>query len=215
MTVPNIPLDFWKQEHEQLAALVAPRLQGLAAVGIAQAERKLRAMGMYFDNAVAHQEAAAWARAHTEEILQQFETRTQGLVGDKIATWVETPGLKTRDLVEMLQPVLDGNVTRAYTVGVTETTRAFAEGNNLAFKAAGIPGMAFKPPAHPNCRCDTAVKRIPGTHDWVVVWYTEHDSLVCVKTVHTPWGDVDGCRGMHGIVISEGPFLGRRYSEVA
>lgn len=209
-----LPSDFWQQEHEWLAKLVQPRMQTLAAVGIGQAEKKLAQLGIYFDNSLVHQQAASWARTYTDQLLQQFETRTQGMVGEKLAGWIETPGQSMGDLVELLKPVLDDNAARAWTMAVTETTRAYAEGNNLAYQAAGVPGMAFKPPAHINCRCDTAVRRLRRKNEWVVVWLTERDGLVCQRTVQTPWGPVAGCKALHGLIISQGDYLGQKFSEI-
>ena len=63
----------------------------------------------------------------------------------RLASWMETPGQSMGDLVELLKPVLDDNPARAWAMAVTETTRAYAQGNDLAYQAAGIPGMAGYP----------------------------------------------------------------------
>jgi hypothetical protein len=210
----QLPMDFWQGEHDLLVKLIQPRLQGLAAAGIIGAEKKLNALGIYFDNSLVHEQAAKWARAHTDEILAQFETRTQGMVGEKIAAWIETPGQNIGQLVDMLKPVLDQNAARAWAVAVTETTRAYSEGNDIAYQAVGIPGMAFKPPSHPQCRCTSGVRRLRSKNQWVVVWYTERDSLVCKRPIKVPWGEVAGCGGLHGVIISQGEYLGRKFSEV-
>ena len=213
--MPNqLPPDFWQQEHDFLVKFVAPRMQALAAMGILQAEKKLAQLGIYFDNSLVHQQAANWARKHTDEILLQLETRTQGVVGEKIASWIEKPGQTMGDLVDLLQPVLDGNKARAWTVAITETTRAYAEGNDLAYQAAGVPPMAFKYPAHVGCRCNSGIKRLRSKNEWVTVWLTERDGLVCTRTIQTPWGPVEGCKALHGVIISQGDFLGRKFSEV-
>jgi hypothetical protein len=100
-------------------------------------------------------------------------------------------------------------------MAVTETTRAYAQGNDLAYQAAGIPGMAYHPPAHVNCRCDTAVRRLRKQNQWVVVWLTERDDVVCQRRLLTPWGEVIGCKALHGTIISQGEWLGKKFSEVA
>ena len=210
----TLPDGFWQTERLHLARIIGPRMQALASAGIRQAEKKLNNLGIYLDNSIVHQRAADWAKSHTDEILSSFNTRTSDMVGPKISSFIETPGLKMKDLVESLKPVLDDNISRAWTVAVTETTRAYAAGNDLAYQSVGIPPIAFLPPLHVNCRCDTGVRRIRSANAWVVVWYTDSDSLVC-HTVHdAPWGPVAGCRDMHLRIISEGPWLGKKFGEV-
>ena len=210
----QLPFDFWENEKQWLVPLFEPRFQALAAEGVTQAERKLSKLGIYFDNSQSHAFAAHWAKQHTAEILSNFEANTAKMVGDKVASWTVTEGATMGDLVKLLTPILDDNVSRADAVAVTETTRCVAEGNNIAYKAAGIPGMAYKPPSHPRCRCDSAVRRLPGGV-YVVVWLTERDSLTCIRPITTPWGEVAGCRALQGVIISEGEYLGKKYSEVA
>jgi hypothetical protein len=211
----TLPAAFWEDEQKRLVAILQPRLSAVAAAGVTAAERHLKGLGIYFDNALAHEQAADWAAHYTDDLLAQLGTRTQGLVGPALENWVKTPGLTKGDLDQALLPLLDNNPSRADAVGVTEITRVFAEGNDIAFRAAGLPGMAFKPPAHVRCRCNTAVRRLPTRNQWVVIWLTERDGLVCTRTVHTPFGDVAGCRALHGVIISQGEYLGRKFSEVS
>lgn len=209
-----LPGDFWQHEHEWLARILLPRLQGLATAGVMDAEKKLNRLGIFFDNSLTHARAASWARQHTDSILQQFQSRTSDMVGPKIEAWMSTPGQTMGDLVDLLKPILDENATRAWAMAVTETTRAYAEGNDLTYQAAGIPRAVFKPPLHVNCRCDIGVYRIRSKNQWVVVWLTERDGVVCKTPHQTPWGLVQGCAAMHKVVISEGEYLGRKFEDL-
>ena len=207
--------EFWEAERKKLAAIMAPHIQAMASAGVNDAERNLTKIGIYFDNTLPHTLAAKWAREHTDQVLVDFMSRTQGMVGEKIASFIETPGATNGDLVKILKPILDDNLARAWSVAITETTRAISEGNDLAYKAAGVPPMAYKPPAHPNCRCTTAVKHIRSSNEWVVVWVTEQDGVVCTKPLIVPWGTVGGCHALQGVIISQGEHLGKKFGDVA
>jgi hypothetical protein len=148
---------------------------------------------------------------------------TEGSVGQVVANWLETPGATRENLEERLLPILNDNLARAENVGVTEVTRAAAQGNYLAYDQAGVvlpplfdSGLGtqerFGPPAHPRCRCWTRVIRLPD-NTWIVVWSTNRDELVCKTPIQTPWGEVAGCRTLHNVVLSAGPYLGKSLAE--
>jgi hypothetical protein len=206
----TLPGDFWANENQYLAAIIRPRLQALALAGIAAANRKLEGQGIYFDIGLAHADAAAWARQYTDTLLVQLGTTTQKVIGEMLANYTETPGATVGDLVKQLMPVLDGNDVRAWRVAVTETTRAFSEGNAIAYARAGLPRVVFHAPLHVNCRCTDRAHMLK-TGEWVVVWETNKDDLVCTRPSRVPWAEtVDGCRAMQGVCISEGPHLGKK-----
>jgi hypothetical protein len=208
----TLPASFWQNEREQLASIMVPKLQAMAAVGIAAAEKKLAALNIFVDNAKAHEQAALWARLHTDELLNQLEVTTQGSVGRVLENYIATPGQTIGDLKQSLMPLLDNNAVRADRIAVTETTRAFSRGNGILYELADIPKMAYEPPAHTNCRCDSRVVRIKDK--WLVVWLSLRDELTCIRPIETPWGVVAGCRALHNVIISEGEWLGRKYTDV-
>jgi len=207
----NLPPDFWATEREHLRSVLQPHLVRMAIFGVFEAEKKLTQFGISFDNALAHADAAAWARQYTDTILQQFGTTTEKGVAEIIASFTETPGMTMGDLNKQLLDVLDRNQVRAHRVAVTEATRAFASGNNVAYQRAGLPAMAVHAPAHVNCRCGERVVRLGD--EWVIVWSTNRDELVCKRPIQMPWGTVQGCRDMHNRIISVGPYLGQKLSE--
>ena len=91
---------------------------------------------------------------------------------------------------------------------MTETTRAFAQGEALLYQAAGVGQMLYVPPAHPGCRCWTAAVRSGG--ETLIVWKTNRDDVVCRQPLVTPWGTMDGCRSLHNMVISAGSRAGKK-----
>lgn len=210
--MPSLSPDFWLTEQEHLRSVLQPHLVRMAIFGVFEGEKKLTPFGISFDNALAHADAASWARQYTDTILQQFGTTTEKNVGEIIASFAETPGMTMGDLNKQLLDVLDHNQVRASRVAVTEATRAFATGNNVAYQRAGLPAMAVHAPLHVGCRCGERVVR--HGDEWVIVWETQRDELVCIRSYQMPWGEVAGCRGMHNRIISEGPLLGRKLSEV-
>jgi hypothetical protein len=48
----------------------------------------------------------------------------------------------------------------------------------------------------------------------VVVWQTDKDDSVCTQQIDTPWGTVDGCQDLDGVVVSEGDYLGQQYDDL-
>ena len=46
----TLPPGFWQEERKQLIAVIKPRLQQVASIGVTAAETKLSAQNIYFDN---------------------------------------------------------------------------------------------------------------------------------------------------------------------
>lgn len=197
---------FWERERDRLRAVLLPRLEAMALSGVGLALQTVARIGMGFDVAPAQSRASVWARTWTDRLLEQLGTTTAGSVGEVIANWMESGGTRA-DLEQALLTVLDENAARAETIAVTEATRAFAQGAIEGYIEAGLPPVAFAPPAHPQCRCWPRPVRLPNG-DWVIVWQTNRDELVCQRDVETPWGVVSGCGALDTVVISQGPYLG-------
>lgn len=210
-----LPPDFWTNEKALLARIVRPHLERLAVAGALEAEKRLAQFSIGFDNALVHADALAWAQQHTDDLLAQLGTTSERVVGQALAGYIETPGATIGDLQTQLKQLLDTNDSRAWTIAVTETTRAYAQGNAIAYQRAGVPRLLYNNPAHPNCRCTTGIRRLPNG-DLVAVWYTNRDELVCHSPVDTgtSLGIVEGCRALHGVIVSEGQYFGKKWSEV-
>ncbi len=188
-------------------------MEKYGVAGVDKILGELTPLGLGFDSAMAHAQAATWARQHTDDLLNLLGTTNERVVGEVVANWAETPGATMGQLTQQLQRVLDANEERASMIAATEVTRAYAQGESLANKEAGLPEIAFSPPAHPSCRCFPS-NVLLGRDVWITVWQTRRDEVVCkTARINTPWGRVLGCRDMHNRVISAGPSLGQTIGE--
>lgn len=142
-----LPNDFWENENRRLLAIFLPRLTEMAYSGMVNAARQI---GIAFDNALYNQRAEAWARDYTDKLLAELGTTTQQIVGNAIAEWIARPGATVGELNAALEPAF--GAARANSIAVTETTRAFASGQEEAYRAEGI-------------------------EEWT--WQTNRDELVC------------------------------------
>jgi len=134
---------------------------------------------------------------------------TRRSVREAVASWIESGG-ELEDLTEALEPMFGER--RANLIATTEVTRAYDEANNLARQKIGLPGAMKRAPAHPSCRCNTREELLPNG-EWVVIWLTANDDLVCKQPIETPWGPVVGCSGLQGMVVSEN-YGGQMLSDV-
>jgi hypothetical protein len=207
-----LPPDFWTLEEQELLAVLLPLLEEMARDGIAISLDELAGYSITADPADASARTSAWARAYAGELIRKINPTTRAAVGAAVANWFETPGATMGDLTNSLQRILGSNEYRAALIATTETTRAYAEGSDLARQEAGLPATAYNPPAHPGCRCWPSPAML-ANGDWVVTWQTNRDEVVCKQPLMTPWGEVAGCRGLHGHVISEGAYLGMTLDE--
>lgn len=172
---------FW-QEIESDLALAMLRLNGRAhALGLEAAA----SLGVPVDFDAVHQEAlVATRRATFEQVRRITDTTREGL-REALISWQQT-GLVTPEqqrrglptLIDGLEPLF--GKPRARRIAVTETTRLFAEGNELAVaddetvggyqwqtahdeRVCAIcgprdgrvypKGSGERPPAHVHCRC--------------------------------------------------------------
>lgn len=210
----GLPPEFWNKEALYLQSVILPIIQAMAMAGVDAELERMAAVGISFDNAQAHEAAAKWAREWTDDFLRdQFNSTTEGSVGQVVSNWIATPGATMQQLNDALKPILDDNVARASAFAVTESTRAFAQGDAIVYQEAGLPNMVIYPPDNDvNCRCWTSPAQLPNG-DWVITWQTERDSKVRRDPKDTPWGVVEGHYGLQNVVISEGPYLGMKLSE--
>ena len=202
---------FWAAEREALKKVllqqVLKHVTGLSGTVIQEA---IEAFAGGADWALVNADAAKWARQYVGKLITGITDTTQTAVKEVVATWVETGGALP-DLTKVLAPVFGKG--RAELIAATEVTRAYDEANDLVRQRVGLPGTVFKAPAHPGCRCYTRPVLLPNGV-WVVVWATVRDDVVCQRPVEAPWGRVNGCRDLQGVIVSEGDYLGKTLSEV-
>lgn len=128
-----LPDNFWPDEHKQLLAIIQPRLEQMAFT--AQKHAAVKA-GISFNPTLANETAASWASEYSDSLLTQLMQTTVDGVGKILSDWIGLPGATMGNLRDSLAPLF-GQV-RADRIAVTETTRAFAEGERLAYENEGI-----------------------------------------------------------------------------
>jgi len=141
------------QAEEARAALIA-ELQGVfAAAYISGATGAVAEVGLAL-TAGFNAEAARWARDRAGELITEIDATTLEVVRKAVERFVTTPGATLQDIIDRLP----FGEARARLIGITESTAAFAEGNQSAANA-----LAKKYP-------DVAV---------VKTWLTNNDDRVC------------------------------------
>ncbi len=129
---------FWRNEKNRLLAILQPRLTQMAFEAAKQASQKA---GIGFNPALANANAANWARNYTDSLLDQLGTTSEKGIGDLIGKWVETPGATYGELQKSL---MQFGAVRAQAIAVTETTRAYSEGEMAAYKQEGITEWTWR-----------------------------------------------------------------------
>lgn len=163
-----INLAFWQREQEILRAILLPRLTQMAFMAMREAAIKA---AITFDPTLANQDAVEWAALYTDELLIQLGSTSERQTGAIIADWIKRPNATIGELNAALA---DAFGDRASLVAVTETTRAFAAGEEIAYLRAGIT-------------------------EWT--WQTNRDEMVCkycrkahgnTVKIGQPFGDFRG-----------------------
>ncbi len=131
--------DFWEGENRRLLAIFLPRLAQMALTGMENAARQA---GISFDRTLYNQRAEQWARSYTDDLLAELGTTTERIVGDAVGDWIKRDGATIGELNEALTPAF--GAARANAIAVTETTRAFANGQEEAYKAEGITEWTWR-----------------------------------------------------------------------
>ena len=204
---------FWDEEYALMLAFALPLLKEAATQAAQTAAAYLEAeFGIAFDWTLASSAAVDWAAVHAGELITGINGTTQQAVARSVSSWLDTPGSTMGDLFSEIESLYAFGRSRAEMVAVTETTAAYGAGRQASYDQAGIPPQAYWEPAHPRCRCWTAANLLPSD-EWVVVWQTNKDELVCKQPLDTPWGVAGGCQDLQSRVVSEGPYLGLKLSE--
>ena len=209
---------FWQQQEAQMRALLAPHLADIAYEGVRTVMQRVGSAGLGVNWNLANTNAASWAEQHAGDLVKRVTETTRRGISEQVAQWSRTgeglPGLTDRIAAMKNEEGLTlFNPTRAKLIATTESTTTYASANAQAWAAAGYAPAAYHPAAHVGCRCYLQPSRLPdGTK--VMIWYTARDERVCDTPVTTPWGMVDGCKGLHGVIVSSGPYMGRKLSDV-
>lgn len=172
--------EFWQAEEAALLAVLLPLITEAgqqAAEGGITLLAELTGADVAVDWTILNAEAVVWAQTFTEQVVAGItDTNVKAFV-DAFGPWLES-GEPLPKLIEALEPMY--GPVRANAIAVTETTRAFAEGNRLAWREADVTQVRFRtafdelvcpicqpfegqvfdiedgehaPPLHVNCRC--------------------------------------------------------------
>lgn len=202
--------EFWSRHRRSLFEAVLEGVSGIARLGIRHGDARLgrRAAGLV-DWDLVNRDAANWARQYSYSLVTGITSTIQDDLRSGVSSWIES-GAGLPALVRIATGIVD-DPERGRRIAETEATRAYAEGNDRAWTAAGVQPAMYKPPAHVRCRCYPQPYRMSdGT--MVQVWYTARDERVCVQPLRVPWSarPVKGCKALHRVVISRGDYLGTK-----
>ena len=106
-----------------------------ADLGVSAAVDQFENIGFGFDWTLANQHAADWANAEAGKLITRIDSVTQRRVQTAVNEWV-TNGEPLSALRRELTPTFGPQ--RAKTISTTETTRAYAEGNKIAYRESGV-----------------------------------------------------------------------------
>lgn len=161
-----------------------------------------------------NEDAVAWAKDNAARQVTNITETTRAAIKAEVSDWAKS-GEPLDGLIGRVEGMTDGSgqqifsPKRAELIATTEATDTFAAANDKAWQAAGYAPAIFRPAAHPKCRCYTQPTLLKDGYKGQV-WYTVRDEMVCKKPITTPWGVVEGCSGLHGVCISEGPHAGEK-----
>lgn len=197
--INRLTFEFWRKEREALGAVLQPHIDRMAEQGALTAYdtnpvtggggAKQTQIEIAFDWALIAEEAASWAAMYGAELITGIGSTTQRIVAKKVANWLRTPGLTIGDLTKSLLPWFDE--TRAQMIAVTETTKAYAEGERILIDRATQAGLKVEPMWQTSN--DEIVRECPvcwpnhrklKSEGWTVDWPPAHPRCRCWTTQH-------------------------------
>ncbi len=174
----NLTTEFWDTQAGLMLADLRPQVERMTLDSIASTGRYVP---IAWDEVVIAREAADWAAHYTYDLVRGIMDNTQALLRDQVGRFIETPGMTIGQLRDSLIGAF-GDV-RAQAIAVTETTRAYAQGETVVqaeLRKAGLEMVRYfntsaaervcelcgpldgkpedewgndGPPIHPGCRC--------------------------------------------------------------
>lgn len=133
---------FWQSEQEVMIAALRPTLQRAAQLAASAHGARAKALPVavdeidgpllptgvpiLWDEAVIAADAVHWATNYAYELIRGINDNTRGVVREAVRAFTETPGMTIGELTQILEPAF--GEMRAHRIAVTETTRAFTQG---------------------------------------------------------------------------------------
>lgn len=163
----------------EMAAKARPIL--LAAAHKA-AQRMIVEEGIGVSWTLVAEKAAQWAAQYSYELVKGITDTTRRVLRESVTQFLREPGRTIGDLTKDLLPYF-GRV-RAQMIGVTETTRAFTEGEKLTVAQAQLRGWDLEPIWHvcrdilvcPMCKKNDGKAKSEG---WTAPWPPAHPRCRC------------------------------------
>lgn len=151
---------FWVQFSEAMKAYFKGALYECALVGVGEARNEQPIARGYSYNlppfapgvdwTLVNLNAQHWAETYAAQLVAGISKTTRKKIADAVAQWIAN-GDALPELESMIDGVIDDPM-RAFVIAITESTRAYAQGNTIAWKAKGVQGRR---------------------------WYTAEDEIVC------------------------------------
>lgn len=210
---------FWREHAGLLQDELANALSQIARLGAQVGREELLTPVIRINWGLVNQQAVDWGQAHAAELVSQIEPTTRSAVREAVAEWTAN-GESLDGLTARIRALAgpDGGLAfspaRARLIAQTESTNAFAQGNQRAWQAADVARAIYLPSAHPGCRCRVQPVKLPDG-SMGVRWMTVEDERVCTQPLQTPWGTVAGCRDLDNTVVSQGKYLGQHLAPTA
>ena len=122
----NLTSEFWRTQAGLSVADLRPEIEAMVLRGASAASATVPIL---WDEAVIAREAVDWATQYVYDLVTGLDANTLAVLQRVIPRFAETPGMTIGDLRRELAPVF--GESRAQVIAVTETTRAFAEGQRI------------------------------------------------------------------------------------
>jgi len=149
---------FWDSEDRLLLALLLPELSDMSeAAAQALVEQMESQYTVGVDWTLVNADAVDWARKYAYDLVKGIDNTTKQGLQRHVGAWIETPGATMGDLFDKLEGLYAFDRKRAKLVGVTEVTRAYAQGTKIAARGYEDAGL----------------------FTWRKTWHTNNDGLVC------------------------------------
>lgn len=177
--------EWWQTQSGKLIAAFRPEVEKM----MLDAADTMIDAGIGVDWSLVAERAAEFASEYSYGLIKDITDQTRKVLQNAINDYIRTPGMTRADLEAQIAPWF--SEARAGRIAVTETTRAYAEGEKAAAAEAQNMGLnliphwhtrrdelvcplcgeldnkkgdelgGLMPPRHPGCRCF-------ATHEWVV-----------------------------------------------
>ena len=130
-----IPPEFWTNESQTLFEILFPLMSEAAANGAENGLSPFGSVDLGVSWEAVNNDCIRWAEKYTAEVVSSISQTSMAAFEENFGAWVQS-GEPLPALIEALTPFY-GSV-RAEMVAVTETTRAYASGNILAWQGSGM-----------------------------------------------------------------------------